>query len=153
MSIAPIQCSIHVNLSPARAFEVFTAKMGSWWKLGKTPAPNPHADIVAEPFAGGMWYEVDAQGQKNQWGQVLAWEPPSRLVLGWQLNCHFGYDPDLLTEVEIRFTPADGGTIVALEHRNLERFGADGEALIPRIREGWPEKLSEFAAHLQTAAA
>jgi hypothetical protein len=33
-------------------------------------------------------------------------------------------DPDLVTEVEVTFTPVEGGaTRVDLEHRNLERFG------------------------------
>ncbi len=40
---------------------------------------------------------------------MRAWEPPSRLLLDWQINCDFGYDPDLLTEVELSFTPAAGG--------------------------------------------
>ncbi len=55
---------------------------------------------------------------------MLAWEPPLRLLLAWQINANWKYDPDLVTEVEVTFTPVEGGaTRVDLEHRNLERFG------------------------------
>jgi hypothetical protein len=50
-------------------------------------------------------------------------ERPDRLLLAWQLNAEFDYDPDLETTVEVRFTPDGDHTIVDFEHRDLERFG------------------------------
>ena len=110
-----------------------------------------------EPCAGGRWFERDAEGVETNWGKVLAWEPPKRLLLGWQLDSHFSYNPDFLTEVELTFAPAkDGGSIVTLEHRNLERFGDDAEKVAGQISVGWPEFLSEYAgyaeAHSSTVA-
>jgi uncharacterized protein YndB with AHSA1/START domain len=55
------------------------------------------------------------------------------------------YDPGLITEVEIRFTPADGGTEISLEHRNLERFRKDAETWAARVTRGWTEMLDVFA--------
>jgi uncharacterized protein YndB with AHSA1/START domain len=82
---------------------------------------------------------------------VLAWQPPSRLLLGWQINTRWGYDPELLTEVELTFAATDsGGTLVTLEHRNLERFGVDAASHAERINRGWPARLgafAEYAAH------
>jgi uncharacterized protein YndB with AHSA1/START domain len=79
---------------------------------------------------------------------VLDWDPPGRLVLGWQLNREKRFDPDLVTEVELTFTAAaDGGTDVALEHRNLERFGQDSARWLASIGGGWRQKLGEFAAY------
>jgi uncharacterized protein YndB with AHSA1/START domain len=81
----------------------------------------------------------------------LAWEPPSRLLLGWQINCEWGYDPNLVTEVEVTFVSAEGGgTLVTLEHRDLERFGADAERHAERIRGGWPARLADFAQYADT---
>ncbi len=54
---------------------------------------------------------------------MLAWEPPGRALLGWRLNNAFEYDPELVTEVELTFAPAPGGTVVTLEHRDLHGFG------------------------------
>ena len=55
---------------------------------------------------------------------MLAWERPSRLLLGWQVNGDWGYDPEIVTEVELTFATAeDGGPLVTLEHRNLSAAG------------------------------
>ena len=79
---------------------------------------------------------------------MLAWEPPKRLLLGWQLDSRFSYNLDLLTEVELTFAAAKGGgSIVTLEHRNLERFGADAEKVAGQISVGWPRFLANSARY------
>ena len=157
MTIAPIIHTVQVKAPPNRAFDLFATRMGDWWPKGKTIGKEPHAAIVIEPNAGGRWFERDAGGNETQWGKVLAWEPPSRLLLGWQITTQWGYDANLLTELELTFAPADGGgTLVRLEHRNLERFGTDAERFANQIRSGWPGMIAAFtrladadAAHAQ----
>jgi uncharacterized protein YndB with AHSA1/START domain len=117
---------ITVQAPQAVAWRVFTEKMGTWWplayyKIGKANA----VDAVIEPHVGGSWYERGDDGSTCQWGSVLAWEPPSRLVLSWDITADWQYDPNLKTELEVRFN-ADGSdrTHIELEHRHLDRFGA-----------------------------
>ncbi len=144
MTIAPVISTVDVKTAPPRAFDLFTSRMGEWWG-GKTIGARPHVAIIVEPQAGGRWFERDADGGETEWGKVLAWEPPSRLLLGWQLDSAFRYDPDVSTEVELSFTPlADGGTRVRLEHRNLERYGADAERVAQSVGDGWPKVLAGF---------
>jgi uncharacterized protein YndB with AHSA1/START domain len=148
MSIAPVKCSVDVKASSARAFELFAQNMGAWWPRGKTPAGSPHAALVIEPRNEGRWFERDADGHETQWGKVLAWDPPRRLLLGWQLNHNFRYDHELLMEVEILFEDiAGGGTRVTLEHRNLERLGVESEAFAGKVRSGWPARMENFAQY------
>jgi len=100
--------------------------MSSWWPLAhyKIGRANAVAAVV-EPFAGGRWYEKGEDGSTCDWGKVLAWEPTSRLLLTWDINADFQYDPELGTELEIRFfIEGDNRTRVELEHRRLDRFGA-----------------------------
>jgi hypothetical protein len=68
-------------------------------------------------------------------------------VLIWQLTPEFAYDPDLITEVEVRFTPEGEGTRVDLEHRDLERMGDKAEAMRESVSGpgGWPALLQLFA--------
>lgn len=64
------------------------------------------------------------------WGRVLIWNPPNRIVLTWDINADWKYDPKLGTEVDIRFiSEGPETTRVELEHRHLERFGAMADAM------------------------
>lgn len=145
MKVAPIFQTVEVKAAPAEAFEIFTARMGEWWPKGRTPGANPHVALIIEPHTGGRWFERDADGHDTPWGTVLAWEPPRRLVLGWQLDPTFTYDPTLVTEVELRFeAKPGGGTRVTLEHRDLDRFGEHAETMAAKVGAGWPERLQEF---------
>ncbi|MBV9079113.1 MAG: SRPBCC family protein [Methylobacteriaceae bacterium] len=146
MSIAPIVQTVLVRLPTERAFEVFVGRMGDWWAKGKTIGKNPHRAIVLEPYPGGRWYEEDAAGTQCEWGRVLAWEPPHRLLLAWHLDASFTHDPGCETEVLITFTPEASGTRVTLEHRHLERFGPSAERVAAALAGGWPTRLQDFVA-------
>lgn len=149
MSIAPVKCSVDVKAPAARAFELFSRSTGAWWPRGKTPGKNPHVDLVIEPKKDGRWFERDVHGNETQWGKVLAWEPPRRLVLGWQLNHQFRFDPAVLMEVEIHFQEIPGGgTRVSLEHRDLEQLGAEAAGFAANVNSGWPERMSNFAQYV-----
>ena len=136
---APVRKSIFVSATPERAFKIFTSGIGQWWPkshhIGKCDLDRP----VIEPFAGGRWYELDVGGSECNIGRVLVWDPPSRLMLAWQLTPEWKFDPDLVTEVEVTFTPEGDGTRVNLEHRHLERMGERAEAAREQIDapEGW----------------
>jgi uncharacterized protein YndB with AHSA1/START domain len=82
------------------------------------------------------------------WGFVTAWEPPHRLLLAWHLTSEYEFDPDpaQATEVEIRFTPTDGGTLVELEHRGFEKYG-DPEKIRESVTQkgGWGDLLEMYA--------
>ena len=145
-----------VQAPPAVAWRVFTEQMGAWWplavyKIGKANA----VDAVLEPRVGGRWYERGDDGSTCDWGRVLLWEPPLRLVLSWDVNADWQYDPDLKTEIEVRFVAAgDGATRVELEHRKLDRYGAR-RAEMRRIfdTEGdWGGLLAMFAARAEGGA-
>lgn len=121
---APVKKSVLVKTTPQHAFETFTVNMGQWWPKTHTTAASPQKQVVMEPRTGGRWYEIGEDGSQTEWGQVLAWEPTDRVVLGWQLNSEFKYDKDFMTEVEVLFTrEGDDAIRVTLEHRDLERYG------------------------------
>ena len=126
MSIAPIVRTIQVKAPPARAFELFATRMADWWPKGRTVGKKPHVAIIAEPRAGGHWFERDADGDEMPLGQGAGLGAAVAAAVRLAAQRHFTYDPDFLTEVELTFAPVEGGgTMVTLEHRNLERFGAD----------------------------
>jgi len=154
VTIAPIVQSVTVGVPPARAFELFTRRIGDWWERGKSIAANPQAEVVMEPGVGGRLFERDADGAETLWGDVLVWDPPRRLVFAWRITAEFKYDPDFETEVELRFDAADdGSTLVSLEHRNLERYGPSAERMSQRLAGGWPSLLRHYAELTQKESA
>jgi uncharacterized protein YndB with AHSA1/START domain len=139
-----------VAAPPVVAWRVFTERMGTWWpltvyKIGKVNA----VDAVIEPRVGGRWYERGDDGSTCDWGRVLVWDPPSRLVLSWDVSADWQYDPELKTEIEIRFIAVgEDGTRVELEHRKLDRYGARRDEMrrIFDTEGDWGRLLAMFAA-------
>lgn len=150
--IEPARVSITVETAKEHAFEVFTAGMGTWWPRTYKIGPADLADAVLEPHAGGRWYERDSDGSECEWGRVLAFEPPHRLVLTWQIDSQWAYDPGLVTEVEIRFiAEGENRTRVELEHRNLENFGPAAAEMRATFESdgGWRRILGRFVEQAQ----
>ncbi len=147
INIAPVKKSIAVNVSQARAFEVFTGNMSKWWPASHTILKSPLKTTVLEPRTGGRWYQIGEDGSECGTGYVMAWEPPGRVLLCWQINGAWQFDPELVTEVEVRFV-AEGAkkTRVELEHRHLERMGATAEAGRAAVDSpnGWGAILESF---------
>jgi uncharacterized protein YndB with AHSA1/START domain len=144
---APVRKSVLVKAPPERAFKVFTADMGRWWPASHHIGKSPFKDGIVEPREGGRWYEIGEDGSECEWGRVLAWEPPLRLLLAWQLTPKFTYDPDFISELEIRFIAQEGGgTLVELEHR-LDAYASDAEAVRGQVDSpgGWRAILDLFA--------
>ena len=79
----------------------------------------------------------------------MTWDPPKRLLLNWQLNANFQYDPKVSSEVEITFTAVVGNkTRIVLEHRLFEMFGEEGKKIRAAVDapDGWTVLLQMFAA-------
>jgi len=142
---APVHKSIVVKAPQARAFEVFTARMGAWWPTSHHIAPVEMAEVVIEPQLGGRWYEKGVDGSQCQWGKVLAWEPPSRLALSWHLNSKFQIDQGVESSVDVQFFAEDANTTrVELVHR-IRAADADEIRAAVDSPNGWTTLLRLYA--------
>jgi uncharacterized protein YndB with AHSA1/START domain len=151
-----VKKSITVNASAKRAFDVFTKDMTSWWPLLTHHISTVAAkEAVLEPFVKGRWFERGVDGSECEWGTVLAWDPPNRLVLAWQISADWKHDASLLTEVEVRFTEEGTATRVDLEHRLLERYGDRTEEMRTALDSsgGWTGLLRLYAERASNPAA
>ena len=156
---AVVRKSVRVQVPIERAFSVFVEQMETWWPATHHIGEKPFETIFVEPRVGGRWYERDVAGNLNDWGTVLAWDPPHRVTFSWHVGP--GHDqPDWVcdrdvakaSEVEIRFS-AEGPamTLVELEHSKLERHG-EGYQKLREIFDGpgaWQEILLLFAKAAQ----
>ncbi len=134
-----------------RAFAVFTDGLAIWWPPEYTWAGDALDTIGIEPREGGRCFERGPHGFWCDWGRVLVWDPPHRLVLSWQISPERVPEPDpaKASEVEVRFV-AEGPSAcrVELEHRGFERHGEGGAGYRAGMdsAEGWTYILDRYAA-------
>jgi uncharacterized protein YndB with AHSA1/START domain len=146
-----IRASIVVEASIERAFRVFTEDFGSFKPHDHNLLAVEIVETVFEPRVGGHLFDRGVDGSECRWARVLAYEPPNRVVLSWDISPQWQLEPDLdrTSEVEVRFVPeAPDRTRVELEHRNLERHGEGWEGVRESVAGdgGWPLYLQRFAA-------
>ena len=138
-----------VEAPPERAFARFAEELGAWWPREYTWSGDALEAIGIEPREGGMCFERGPHGFRCDWGRMLAWEPPDRLVFTWQIGPSREPvpDPARASEVEVRFAPAAEGTRVTLEHRDFARHGDAGPGYRDALgsEQGWPYMLARVA--------
>lgn len=141
----PVRCEVEVNAPPERVFAAFTEDLGSWWPAEYTWAQTTLEDIAIESSQGGRCHETGPHGFSCDWGRVLEFEPPRRLVFTWQISPDRTPkpDPERSSEVEVTFEQVENGTKVGLEHRAFERHGEEGEGYREALgsEHGWPYML------------
>jgi uncharacterized protein YndB with AHSA1/START domain len=136
----PLELGFKVDCTPERAFETWAQRTSLWWPHGHSVSAEAGLAVVFEPRPGGRIYERTPGGEEHDWGEVLAWEPPRRLIYLW----HLRFDRADATEVEIRFTAAGEQTQVTIVHRGWERLGAKGVERRARNRKGWEGVIEAF---------
>ncbi len=146
-----VRASVMVEAPIERAFAVFTEQMGSWWPPDHHIVDGELAEMVFEPRVGGKVFDRTTDGRECAWATVLAFEPPRRLVISWDITNQWKIetDPSKTSEVEVTFAAeGPGRTRVELEHRNLDRHGDGWEAHRDAVGspDGWQVGLDAFAA-------
>jgi uncharacterized protein YndB with AHSA1/START domain len=149
----PVQSSIVVKAPIDRAFKVFTEDIASWWPPEHHIFQGELAEMVFEPREGGHVYDRGVDGSECRWARVLAYEPPNRVVISWDISLQWQVETDLerTSEVEVRFIAETGGqTRVVLEHRNIHRHGGGWEQMHEAVGspDGWDVGLQRFAARI-----
>ena len=144
-----IRTDVVVEAPIEHAFKVFTEQFDRIKPREHNMLDVEIAESVLEPRAGGRVYDRGVDGSECQWGRVLSFEPPERIVFTWDISPHWRLETDLgrASEVEVRFvaeTPQR--TRVVLEHRHLDRHGTGWEGLREGVRgeQGWPLYLGRF---------
>jgi uncharacterized protein YndB with AHSA1/START domain len=108
------------------------------------------AETVFEPRIGGHLFDRGVDGSECRWARVLAYEPPHRVVISWDINARWQVETDLArtSEDEERFvSETPECTRVELEHRHLDRHGDGWESIRDGVDGdgGWPLYLQRYA--------
>ena len=148
-ALTTVTRSVVVSAPIELAFKLFTEEFDRIKPREHNLLTVEIAETVFERRAGGYVYDRGVDGSECRWARVLAYEPPRRVVISWDISPQWQIVTDFerSSEVEVRFSPeAEGRTRVQLEHRNLDRHGDGWQALRDAIGgdEGWPVYLRRF---------
>ena len=130
--------TVTVPLDPDRAFALFTTGIDQWWPL------EPHS--VGGATSLGVTLSADgiveklADGTTTTWGEILQWQPPSRVVMTWHPGADAG---PAQTQVAVTFESTPDGTLVRLEHSGWERVEPARRA---GYGTGWDVVLAAFVS-------
>ena len=131
----PLELAFTVACPPEHAFAVWTERTSLWWPKSHSVSGDPGLSVTIEPRPGGRIYERTPAGEEHDWGEVLEWQPPSRLAYRW----HLRQDREDATRVEISFAPAGDGTAVTIVHSDWQRLGQR-----ERNERGWAGLLPHY---------
>lgn len=147
---ASVKTSVVVEAPIERAFKVFTEDFGRFKPAEHNMLAVPIAETVFESRVGGYVYDRGIDGSECRWARVLAYDPPDRVLLSWNISPQWQIetDPDKMSEWEVRFTAETAQrTRVEIEHRKLERHGEGWEGTRDGVAadQGWPLYLQRYA--------
>ncbi len=150
-----VRVELTVDAPIAKAYEVFTTGIDSWWPREHHIGAGTLAEEVVEPWAGGRLLGREADGAECPWGTVLAWEPPTHFAFSWAISLAWQYEPDpaRTSRVDVTFAEIDPGhTRVTLVHSGLENHGEGWESMRDAVSDpkGWPG-LQELYAKVVAA--
>lgn len=151
-----VRVQVVVEAPIDQAFAIFTEGIGTWFPPEYNLLAVPIAERVFEPRVGGRVYDRGTDGSECQWAHVLAYEPPNRVVISWDINPRWQIETDRAktSEVDVRFiAEASDRTRVELDHRHLERHGEGWERERDELgaEGGWPGVIRRFAERLGAA--
>ncbi len=151
----PVRQSTIVRSDVDHTFEAFVRMIGAWWPVDPLSVGKGRVrDVTVEQRLGGRVYETWDDGNTVDWGEVVVWSPPGRLVMTW-------VHTPAPTEVELAFTALGPGlTRVTVEHRGWEHLteeqlredcAAPGGYRSGAYSTGWALALERFARSVDLA--
>jgi len=144
-----LRLEIDIDVPQEHAFAVFTEQFDRIKPREYNMLEVDIEETVFETHVGGHVYDRGVDGSVCRWARVLAFEPPERFVITWDIGTRWQVetDPDKASEVEVRFVPlAAERTRVELVHRHLDRHGDGWQGFRQGLESpgGWPVFLERF---------
>lgn len=138
--LPPVVANVVVEMPVEDAFDLFTRRIAEWWPLATHSVGGEAAtEVHFETRVGGRIFEVDGDGSRQQWGEVVECEPPRRLVFTW----HPGRPERTKQTIEVLFSSDGPLTHVELVHGEWETLGEIAAETREQYATGWPRVLDE----------
>ncbi|MEJ8559993.1 SRPBCC domain-containing protein [Yoonia sp. GPGPB17] len=144
----PIEKTLTVPLNPAKAFDLFTSDIDTWWPKATHSVTGAKAKVTFPTHKDGEIVEESADGTRTIWGKLIAYEPGAYLAFTW----HPGRTEKEATVVTVTFTKTDEGTRCDLTHGGFDILGDTADAVSTSYLHGWDMVLGCYAAAVKAPA-
>ena len=142
--IEPVVKSVRVALPPKRAFDLFTARMQTWWPMESHSVSanlgSPSKSLTFDAKMGGEIVEVTSDDVRHVWGTVHEWTPGKAFAMSW----HPGKSVDESTQLRVTFAADGDGCQVELTHEGWEVLGENGAKMREGYDGGWIGVLERY---------
>lgn len=146
--MSEIRISIDLPVPPEHAFAGFI-DLDAWWPREYTWSGEVLDRVAMEVGEGGHCIEWGPHEFRYDWGRVLRWDPPTRLLFTWQIGPDRTPQPDpaRASEVEVTVAQVGEGSRVTVVHRHFDRHGDGADDYRAGLANpgGWPYMLEAFA--------
>jgi Activator of Hsp90 ATPase homolog 1-like protein len=138
MELSPITQERALRCTAEQAFELYTGRIGDWWDPRYTANAETLEAVTIEPRRGGRVFATHSDFGIDDWGEVMVWDPWSRLAHTFTL----AQDPAHPSEVAVEFVPAGDGCTIWFAHGGWN----EGNAAVREKFGDWGLLLDRFAA-------
>jgi uncharacterized glyoxalase superfamily protein PhnB len=123
------ESTVEVSADAQTAFTAFTEELDLWWVRGPINAYDSGrlVEMRCEPGVGGRILEV-YEGDALELARITVWEPGERVA--WKSSLDD-------VSIDVRFEPADAGTLVRLEATVAEGGEDRGGSSFVKVAPGW----------------
>ena len=144
-----INIEMEIQLPREETFKRFITGLNSWWPKEYTWSGQVLEEIKIEPETGGKCYETGPYNFRCDWGRVMTYEAPDKLVITWQISPARVPEPDpgKASEITVLFKELEPEvTGVEFEHGKLSKHGEGWEEYYDAMKseQGWPYILNKF---------
>ena len=145
-----VRARVFVEAWPEDVFCVFIAEVGlglrstgwSWIQPERGRYLRFNRDV-----SGRFVEAYDAVADTGEeLGRVTAWEPGACVAFGWR---QMDWPQGVSTEVDVRFEPVFGGTLLSVEHSGFGTLGPDLERSPSEYRAAWNEAIGWVARRVR----
>lgn len=100
-SLSPITHEYDLRCTAKDAFNTYANRIGEWWDPRYTANAETLLEVTIEPRVGGRVFATHRDIGRDDWGEVIVWEPGRRLAHTFTL----AQGPRHPSEVLIEFAP------------------------------------------------
>ena len=130
-----IHKTLHVAVSPERAFDVFTNGWADWWPVATHSIGAGEASV--DWRVGGLGIEL-VDGVRHEWLDVVEFDPPHTIGMRWRVN-----PESPTTDLRVTFAADGDGTRVELTHSGWRAYSDAGVSL-GSYDGGWDTVLDHY---------